>query len=312
MYQTLRRGLFLVDPERIHTAVFAGLRAATATSATRNMLRRRLSPQDPALASTVFGVRFPGPLGLAAGFDKDGLGVSTWGALGFGYAEVGTVTARPQPGNPAPRLFRLPEDRALLNRMGFNNHGAAALAAQLGARRFEPFLKETVARIRLVEGRRHEAAAVAEEALAQLRDLDAMAFIGPWLLSTVALTTPDAGRRAEALAEGEARLRDGAVGHNYFQFYGNAMEANANVGDWAEMRRHADLLAEYTAEEPTPWSEFFIARAHAITDAAAGRDAGERLRALREQALAAQLHTAVPGIDRALATISAGVNKATV
>ncbi|MGE2730445.1 quinone-dependent dihydroorotate dehydrogenase [Mycolicibacterium vaccae] len=134
MYQTLRRGLFLVDPERIHTAVFAGLRAATTAPATRNMLRRSLSPQDPALASTVFGVRFPGPLGLAAGFDKDGLGVSTWGALGFGYAEVGTVTARPQPGNPAPRLFRLAEDRALLNRMGFNNHGAAALAAQLTRR----------------------------------------------------------------------------------------------------------------------------------------------------------------------------------
>lgn len=131
MYRALRRGLFLVDPERIHTAVFAGLRAATATETTRNMLRRRLSPHDPALASTVFGVRFPGPLGLAAGFDKDGLGVRTWGALGFGYAEVGTVTARPQPGNPAPRLFRLPADRALLNRMGFNNHGAAALAAQL-------------------------------------------------------------------------------------------------------------------------------------------------------------------------------------
>lgn len=131
MYRALRRGLFLVEPERIHTAVFAGLRAATATPATRDMLRRRLSPQDPVLASTVFGVRFPGPLGLAAGFDKDGLGIRTWGALGFGYAEVGTVTAHPQPGNPLPRLFRLPDDRALLNRMGFNNHGAAALAAQL-------------------------------------------------------------------------------------------------------------------------------------------------------------------------------------
>ena len=83
------------------------------------------------LASTVFGVRFPGPLGLAAGFDKDGLGLDTWGALGFGYAEVGTVTAVPQPGNPEPRLFRLPDDRALLNRMGFNNHGAGQLALQL-------------------------------------------------------------------------------------------------------------------------------------------------------------------------------------
>ena len=79
----------------------------------------------------MFGVRFPGPLGLAAGFDKDGLGLDTWGPLGFGYAEVGTVTAVPQPGNPEPRLFRLPEDRALLNRMGFNNHGAGQLALQL-------------------------------------------------------------------------------------------------------------------------------------------------------------------------------------
>jgi dihydroorotate dehydrogenase len=79
----------------------------------------------------VFGVRFPGPLGLAAGFDKDGIGLKAWGALGFGYAEVGTVTAHPQPGNPAPRLFRLPADRALLNRLGFNNHGAAQLASRL-------------------------------------------------------------------------------------------------------------------------------------------------------------------------------------
>jgi dihydroorotate dehydrogenase len=73
-------------------------------------------------------------MGLAAGFDKDGLGLKTWGALGFGYAEVGTVTAQPQPGNPLPRLFRLPEDRALLNRMGFNNHGAEAAAALLADR----------------------------------------------------------------------------------------------------------------------------------------------------------------------------------
>ena len=83
------------------------------------------------LASTVFGVRFPGPLGLAAGFDKDGRGLNTWGALGFGYAEVGTVTAQAQPGNPQPRMFRLPDDRALLNRMGFNNHGAGELALRL-------------------------------------------------------------------------------------------------------------------------------------------------------------------------------------
>jgi len=135
MYSALRRALFLVPPERIHTLVFAALRGATATGPARNHLRRRLAPHDPVLASTVFGVRFPGPLGLAAGFDKDGLGLDTWGPLGFGYAEVGTVTAVPQPGNPEPRLFRLPEDRALLNRMGFNNHGAGQLALQLARHR---------------------------------------------------------------------------------------------------------------------------------------------------------------------------------
>src|SRR3954464_11291970 len=131
MYTTLRKALFLVPPERIHTVVFAGLRAATGPRPLRERLERRLAPHDPILASTVFGVRFPGPLGLAAGFDKDGTGLSTWGALGFGYAEIGTVTAHAQPGNPGPRLFRLPDDRALLNRMGFNNHGAGALAARL-------------------------------------------------------------------------------------------------------------------------------------------------------------------------------------
>ncbi|BBZ22784.1 quinone-dependent dihydroorotate dehydrogenase [Mycolicibacter hiberniae] len=131
LYGALRRAMFLLPPERVHTLAFGALRGATATAPTRRALRRRLAPHDPILASTVFGVHFPGPLGLAAGFDKDGIGLKTWGALGFGYAEVGTVTAAPQPGNPAPRLFRLPKDRALLNRMGFNNHGAHALAAKL-------------------------------------------------------------------------------------------------------------------------------------------------------------------------------------
>ena len=135
IYDAVRRALFLAPPERIHTLVFAALRGATATEATRRPLRRALAPHDPILANTVFGVRFAGPLGLAAGFDKDGLGLSGWGALGFGYAEVGTVTARPQPGNPEPRLFRLREDRALLNRMGFNNHGAGQLASRLARHR---------------------------------------------------------------------------------------------------------------------------------------------------------------------------------
>ena len=131
IYDALRRVLFQAPPERIHTLVFAALRGATVTDAARRGLRRSLAPHDPILASTVFGVDFPGPLGLAAGFDKDGLGLNTWGALGFGYAEIGTVTAQPQPGNPEPRLFRLPADRGLLNRMGFNNRGAGELALRL-------------------------------------------------------------------------------------------------------------------------------------------------------------------------------------
>ena len=137
MYGLVRRLLFVIPPERIHTLVFAVLRGVTAVALARRLLHRLLGPTDPVLASTVFGVRFPGPLGLAAGFDKDGMGLLTWGALGFGYAEVGTVTAHPQPGNPAPRMFRLPADRALLNRMGFNNLGAGALAIQLARRRPE-------------------------------------------------------------------------------------------------------------------------------------------------------------------------------
>ncbi|MFN8089921.1 MAG: quinone-dependent dihydroorotate dehydrogenase [Mycobacterium sp.] len=131
MYSAVRSALFLAPPERIHTVVFTALRGATANSVSRRRLRKAMGPRDPVLASTVFGARFPGPLGLAAGFDKDGHGLNAWGALGFGYAEVGTVTASAQPGNPPPRLFRLPEDRALLNRMGFNNHGAGELAVRL-------------------------------------------------------------------------------------------------------------------------------------------------------------------------------------
>jgi dihydroorotate dehydrogenase len=137
LYGSLRRLLFMVPPERSHELVFAALRGATAAAPVRRRLSRRLAPVDPVLASTVFGMRFPGPLGLAAGFDKNGTGLTAWGALGFGYAEVGTVTAHPQPGNPAPRLFRLPADRALLNRLGFNNHGAASLAARLVRQRAE-------------------------------------------------------------------------------------------------------------------------------------------------------------------------------
>ena len=86
---------------------------------------------DAAIEQTLWGLKFPNPLGLAAGFDKDGIAANIWGTLGFGFAELGTVTFHAQPGNPRPRLFRLAQDKAALNRMGFNNHGAEALARRL-------------------------------------------------------------------------------------------------------------------------------------------------------------------------------------
>ena len=103
-----------------------------------------LGPRDPSLRVRALGLDFPGPLGLAAGFDKDGEGVVGLAALGFSFVEVGTVTARPQPGNPRPRMFRFPDERALVNRMGFNNHGAAALSARLRALRARPGFKPII------------------------------------------------------------------------------------------------------------------------------------------------------------------------
>jgi dihydroorotate dehydrogenase len=98
------------------------------------LLGRWLGPRDPALRVRALGLEIPGPLGLAAGFDKDARATRGLGALGFGFVEVGTVTAQAQPGNPRPRMFRLSADRALVNRMGFNNAGAVAAAGRLRGR----------------------------------------------------------------------------------------------------------------------------------------------------------------------------------
>lgn len=123
-----RRALFRLDAERAHRLAMRAL-----------SLYARVSPtpgaddvaRHPSLARDLFGVRFPNLLGLAAGFDKDAEAVPAWSALGFGFVEIGTVTWHAQPGNPKPRLFRLPADGALLNRMGFNNEGAARVAERL-------------------------------------------------------------------------------------------------------------------------------------------------------------------------------------
>jgi dihydroorotate dehydrogenase len=131
VYRWVRR----VPAETAHEAALRAIRVAGLVPGAAAALRAVLGPRDPALRVRALGLDFPGPLGLAAGFDKDARGVAVLGAIGFGFVEVGTVTARPQPGNPRPRLFRLMADRAIINRMGFNNHGAAAAALRLRRRR---------------------------------------------------------------------------------------------------------------------------------------------------------------------------------
>jgi dihydroorotate dehydrogenase len=100
---------------------------------TLQQLYQRLGWSDACLAQSLWGLSFPNPIGLAAGFDKDGVASNVWPAFGFGFAELGTVTHQAQPGNPQPRLFRLPDDQAAINRMGFNNQGAAQMAKVLAA-----------------------------------------------------------------------------------------------------------------------------------------------------------------------------------
>ncbi len=129
LYERLIRPLlFSLDPERAHHLVLGCLRVAS-TSATLLGFLRRFQPV--AKPSSLFGLTFPNPIGLAAGFDKNGVALPAWEALGFGFIELGTVTARAQPGNPTPRIFRFPEQEALINRLGFNNDGAAAVAERL-------------------------------------------------------------------------------------------------------------------------------------------------------------------------------------
>ena len=136
MYKSLVKPLlFQLDAERAHHVVFDNLRRAARLPGTKALLRQLYDFQHPGLAREVFGLRFPNPVGLAAGFDKNAVLTDEMATLGFGFVEIGTVTPRPQPGNPAPRLFRLPQDEALVNRMGFNNDGAAAVAARLAGRR---------------------------------------------------------------------------------------------------------------------------------------------------------------------------------
>lgn len=159
LYPHLFKAVFAnMDAERAHKIGFDAIRTAEKTGTSR-VFRSALRPAA-SLRTQAMGLTFPSPFGLAAGFDKAGIGTTALAELGFGHIEVGTITGQEQPGNPQPRLFRIPQDRALINRMGFNNHGAQLVAPRLGqtrkilTRRFgrhRPILGVNIGKTKIVE-----------------------------------------------------------------------------------------------------------------------------------------------------------------
>lgn len=136
MYRYLLRQIFfLFDPERIHHFVFGSIKFLLSIPGVKGIVRAIYVIEDPLLEREVFGLKFPNPVGLAAGLDKDGKLFDELGMLGFGHIEIGTLTPKPQPGNDKPRMFRLKVDSALINRMGFNNHGVDEAVERLKKRK---------------------------------------------------------------------------------------------------------------------------------------------------------------------------------
>jgi len=131
MYRLLKFFLFRIDPERAHYFTMWWFMALLKIPGVKSIMKSLFSKKHPSLERTVAGMKFSNPVGLAAGFDKNGLFLHAMATLGFSHIEVGTITPRPQDGNPKPRLFRLIKSRALINRMGFNNDGVEVLAKRL-------------------------------------------------------------------------------------------------------------------------------------------------------------------------------------
>ena len=135
MYKVLVRPvLFLVDPEKIHHFVFSFLKWSAKIPGVKSLLRSLYCLEDKRLEKKILGITFKNPVGLAAGFDKNAALIDEAACLGFGFIEIGTLTPKPQPGNDKPRLFRLPADQALINRMGFNNDGVLEAVVRLKKR----------------------------------------------------------------------------------------------------------------------------------------------------------------------------------
>ena len=135
IYPFIRNTLFLLPPETAHQVSMKGLDVVAALPVLNTWLSGQFKVEDPSLAKTVFGLQFPNPVGLGAGFDKNAAHLDGLEMLGFGFVEIGTVTPKPQDGNTQPRLFRLTDQQALINRMGFNNDGVDAIAKRLKERK---------------------------------------------------------------------------------------------------------------------------------------------------------------------------------
>jgi dihydroorotate dehydrogenase len=136
MYKTIIRPiLFLIDPEKVHKLIVFFIKTGFAIPGISKLFKKLYTVDHPKLKRNVFGLRFNNPVGLAAGFDKNAEFFNEFSNFGFSFIEIGTVTPKGQPGNPKPRLFRLPEDKALINRMGFNNYGAKVAAKNLKNRK---------------------------------------------------------------------------------------------------------------------------------------------------------------------------------
>ena len=215
LYRAARPILFRLDPEWVHERSLTALSLAARTSGGRAVLSSlgeagAANSRPPASA---LGLTFRNRIGLAAGFDKDGRAIRAWAALGFGFVELGTVTARAQPGNRKPRLFRLSRDQALINRMGFNNHGADALARRIAAaRRHLPAdfrVGVSIGRgARAAPGRDVEEYAVAYRAVAPHADYVAINVSSP---NTAGLRDLEEPRRLAALLRGLTADRTGSV-----------------------------------------------------------------------------------------------------
>jgi tetratricopeptide (TPR) repeat protein len=170
------------------------------------------------------------------------------------------------------------------------------LARRLGAQRYEPMYMSFLGKILAIEGKRAEARALLKDAVAVSRETG-LGYAGPMALGALALVTDDAGDREQALAEGVALLREPRPSHNYLWFYRDAMEACLGARDWEGVERHARALGEYTAAEPLPWSEFFLARGRALADHGRGAEDKGRLAELRRIGADAGLHAALQALS---------------